>query len=108
MNHAGHRLLRAQAESALAELVAAGRLSADSFGGLRALLMPLQRKRKLAARGRRAAQFGLEEAGRWSLIHRLGAPAAPAGTCRAGRAQRIRSLVAVAPLWRRVPPAAGA
>jgi len=77
----GTGLLRAQAESSLAELVAAGRLSADSFGGLRALLMPLQRKRKLAARGRRAAQFGLEDAGRWSLIHRLGAPAAPAGTC---------------------------
>jgi ATP-dependent Lhr-like helicase len=77
----GTGLLRAQAESSLAELVAAGRLSADSFGGLRALLMPLERKRKLAARGRRAAQFGLEEAGRWSLIHRLGAPAAAAGSC---------------------------
>jgi len=76
----GTGLLRAQAESSLAELVAAGRLSADSFGGLRALLMPLERKRKLAARGRRSAQFGLEEAGRWSLIHRLGASAA-ASSC---------------------------
>ena len=66
----GAGLLPAQAESALAELVAAGRVSADSFGGLRALLRPLQRKRKLAARGRRTLQFGLEEAGRWSLIHR--------------------------------------
>jgi len=45
-------------------------VSADSFGGLRALLMPLERKRKLAARGRRSATFGLEEAGRWSLVHR--------------------------------------
>ncbi|HEY6451746.1 MAG TPA: hypothetical protein VIX87_04030, partial [Steroidobacteraceae bacterium] len=70
----GSALLATQAESGLAELVAAGRLSADSFGGLRALLMPLERKRKLAARGRRAAQFGLEEAGRWSLIHRPAAP----------------------------------
>ena len=66
----GTALLRAQVESGLAELVAAGRLSADSFGGLRALLMPLERKRKLAARGRRAVLFGVEEAGRWSLIHR--------------------------------------
>ena len=68
----GTDLLRAQAESGLAELVAAGRVSADSFGGLRALLMPLERKRRLAARGRRSATFGLEEAGRWSLVHRTG------------------------------------
>jgi ATP-dependent Lhr-like helicase len=30
--------------------------------------LPLERKRKLAARGRRMAIHGLEEAGRWSLI----------------------------------------
>lgn len=64
----GAGLLKAQAESALAELVAVGLVSADSFGGLRALLLPLQRKRKLAARRRPAALFGLQEAGRWSLI----------------------------------------
>ncbi len=63
----GAGLLAAQAESALAELVAAGRIAADSFGGLRALLLPLQRKRKLATRGR--PSFGLAEAGRWSLVH---------------------------------------
>ncbi len=73
----GAELLPAQAESALAELVAAGRVSADSFGGLRALLVPLQRKRKLAARGRRTLQFGLEEAGRWSLVHRQAPGASP-------------------------------
>jgi ATP-dependent Lhr-like helicase len=76
----GAGLLPAQAESALAELVAAGRLSADSFGGLRALLLPLQRKRKLAARGRRALQFGLEEAGRWSLVRARGHADGPAPT----------------------------
>jgi ATP-dependent helicase Lhr and Lhr-like helicase len=65
----GSGLLQSQAESALGELVAAGLVSADSFGGLRALLLPLERKRKLAARGRRVALFGLEEAGRWSLLH---------------------------------------
>jgi len=64
----GAGLLPAQAESALGELVAAGLASADSFGGLRALLTPMQRKRP--ARGRRAALFGLEEAGRWSLVRR--------------------------------------
>ncbi len=65
---AGTRLLQSQTESALGELVAAGLVSADSFGGLRALLLPLERKRKLAARGRRMAIHGLEEAGRWSLV----------------------------------------
>ena len=75
----GTDLLRAQAESGLAELVAAGRVSADSFGGLRALLMPLERKRRLAARGRRSATFGLEEAGRWSLVHRAGSAGGAVG-----------------------------
>jgi len=63
----GAQLLGAQAHGALAELVAAGYVSADSFSGLRALLLPLQRRRKLIARGR--PSFGLEEAGRWSLVH---------------------------------------
>jgi len=64
----GAALLQSQAESALGELVAAGVASADSFAGLRALLMPMQRKR--AARARRAGMFGLEQAGRWSLVRR--------------------------------------
>jgi ATP-dependent Lhr-like helicase len=72
-------LLQAQAEGALGELVAAGLASADSFGGLRALLLPLERKRKLAARGRRVASFGLEEAGRWSLLRPVEAPRDAAG-----------------------------
>jgi ATP-dependent Lhr-like helicase len=84
----GAGLLPAQAESALAELVAAGRLSADSFGGLRALLLPLQRKRKLAARGRRALQFGLEEAGRWSLVRPHGHADGPAPAGQEVAAQR--------------------
>ncbi|MEO8307423.1 MAG: DEAD/DEAH box helicase [Pseudomonadota bacterium] len=67
----GTRLLHSQAEGALGELVAAGLATADSFGGLRALLLPLERRRKLAARGRRLALHGLEEAGRWSLIRPL-------------------------------------
>ena len=64
----GAGLLQSQAESALGELVAAGMVSADSFGGLRALLLPLEARRRLANRGRRIALFGLEEAGRWSLL----------------------------------------
>jgi ATP-dependent Lhr-like helicase len=62
--------LPAQAETALAELVSAGRVGADGFGGLRALLLTSQRRRRLAAHGRRIASHGLEEAGRWSMTRR--------------------------------------
>ncbi|HLK71904.1 MAG TPA: DEAD/DEAH box helicase, partial [Steroidobacteraceae bacterium] len=75
---AGSGLLAAQAESGLAELVGAGRVTADSFAGLRALLLPLQRRRKLAARNRHGS-FGLAEAGRWSLVRRRAATDAPVG-----------------------------
>jgi len=66
----GAGLLRSQAETALGELVAAGLVNADSFSGLRALLMPSDRRRRLTARRRRVALFGLEDAGRWSLIRK--------------------------------------
>lgn len=71
----GTGLLRAQAETGLGELVAAGLVSADSFSGLRALLIPSERKRRLATRRRRIALFGLEDAGRWHLVRRGPAPA---------------------------------
>ncbi|HLN10760.1 MAG TPA: DEAD/DEAH box helicase, partial [Xanthobacteraceae bacterium] len=48
----GTRLLRSQVEEALAELVALGVVSSDSFAGLRALLVPSD-QRKPAAGGRR-------------------------------------------------------
>ena len=67
----GTTLLRSQAEAALGELVSAGLVSADSFSGLRALLIPSDKKRQLAARRRRIALFGLEDAGRWSLIRKV-------------------------------------
>jgi ATP-dependent Lhr-like helicase len=66
----GTTLLRSQAETALGELVSAGLVNADSFSGLRALLIPQDKKRQLAARRRRVALFGLEDAGRWSLIRK--------------------------------------
>ncbi len=68
----GAGLLQSQAEEGLSELVSAGLLSADSFSGLRALVLPMDRKRKMAARGLRMAQFGLEDAGRWALVRRAG------------------------------------
>jgi ATP-dependent Lhr-like helicase len=73
----GTRLLRSQAETALGELVSAGLVNADSYSGLRALLIPSDKKRQLVARRRRVALFGLEDAGRWSLI-RKGTPSSEA------------------------------
>jgi len=65
---AGSKLLKSQAETALGELVSAGLVNADSYSGLRALLIPSDKRRQLVARRRRVALFGLEDAGRWSLI----------------------------------------
>jgi ATP-dependent Lhr-like helicase len=64
-------LLATQVERALAELVAAGLVTADSFAGLRALLVPAEKRRPLAAnarRRRRTVTFGVETAGRWALL----------------------------------------
>ncbi len=85
---AGARLLHTQLEAALAELVAAGLVTADSFTGLRALLVPAHRRPRVdrlprAARGGGAgslAAFGVQNAGRWSLLR----PVATAATRAAG------------------------
>ncbi len=67
----GTRLLRTQVEDALAELVALGLVTSDSFAGLRALLMRSDlRRRSRGARHRRVAPFGIEHAGRWALARR--------------------------------------
>ncbi len=63
------RLLRTEMEDALGELVAAGRVSADSFAGMRALLLPAaKRDAHRYRRMRRHALNGIEDAGRWSLV----------------------------------------
>jgi ATP-dependent Lhr-like helicase len=71
-------LLRTQVEDALAELVAAGLVASDSFAGLRALLTPSEKRKPLGKtrRHRRSPLFGIEEAGRWSLVKRTPAGAA--------------------------------
>jgi ATP-dependent helicase Lhr and Lhr-like helicase len=68
----GVALLPSQAEEALAELVALGLVNSDSFGGLRALLIPSDRRRPSAGgrRKRRIALFGMDSAGRWALVRR--------------------------------------
>jgi ATP-dependent Lhr-like helicase len=66
----GTGLLRSQVEEALAELVALGLVTSDSFGGLRALLVPSDRRPGGGRRRRRALMFGMEGAGRWALAQR--------------------------------------
>jgi len=72
----GTGLLRTQVEEALGELVAQGLVNSDGFGGLRALLVPSERRRNLdggaehGRRMRRTALFGIEDAGRWALARR--------------------------------------
>ncbi len=68
------RLLATQVEEALAELVAWGLVTSDSFTGLRALLVPTSRRPPIQLGGAPArrrgsvAVFGMENAGRWSLL----------------------------------------
>jgi ATP-dependent Lhr-like helicase len=72
-------LLPVEVEGALAELAAVGLVNSDSFGGLRALLLPSGRRGKSAhgdRRRRRLALFGMADAGRWTLVRR---PAADSG-----------------------------
>jgi ATP-dependent Lhr-like helicase len=63
----GSGLLRSQLEEAIAELVALGLVTADSFGGLRALLIPSSERRP-SRRRRSVAAFDIQGAGRWSLV----------------------------------------
>ncbi len=64
------RLLPTQVEDALAELVAFGLVNSDSFAGLRALLVPAERRAKARGSRRlgRAALYGMADSGRWSLV----------------------------------------
>jgi ATP-dependent Lhr-like helicase len=56
-------------------LVALGLVTSDSFGGLRALLVPSSERRTGAngRRRRRTASFGMENAGRWAMVRRSAA-----------------------------------
>ncbi len=74
----GTGLLRTQVEEALAELVALGIATSDSFAGLRALLTPSEKRRPFAGgRRHRRALFGIEDAGRWALRKREAPPETP-------------------------------
>lgn len=67
----GTRMLKTRLERAMGELVNWGLISSDSFTGLRALITPSNLRPSLTGKkgrnGRRAV-FGMEHAGRWSLL----------------------------------------
>jgi ATP-dependent Lhr-like helicase len=65
-------LLATQVEQGLIELAGAGLVTSDSFAGLRALITPSNKRRPLNGGRRRArtAAYGIESAGRWSLLGR--------------------------------------
>jgi ATP-dependent Lhr-like helicase len=69
LSDAAH-LLRPELEQTLSELVALGLVNSDSFGGLRALMTPSDRRKPIAGAKRRGRilPFGMESAGRWSLV----------------------------------------
>ncbi|KRD39877.1 ATP-dependent DNA helicase [Lysobacter sp. Root916] len=67
----GAHLLKTELEEALGELVARGRVTCDSYAGLRALLVPpSKRDGARGGRSRRTPLFGIQDAGRWSLTPR--------------------------------------
>jgi ATP-dependent Lhr-like helicase len=68
----GTGLLRTQVEDALAELVAHGLVTSDSFAGLRALLVPSEQRKPYGGgkRRRRTATVGIDDAGRWAFARR--------------------------------------
>jgi ATP-dependent Lhr-like helicase len=70
------RLLRPHLEEALGELVALGLAASDSFGGLRALLVPSGQRKPLAGAKRRGRvlSFDIETGGRWAMINRATPP----------------------------------
>jgi len=91
-------LLRTELEDALGELVAAGRVTADSFAGLRALLVPAaKRDANRHRRLRRHMLTGIEDAGRWSLVRSNRATLLPSGEKMPGRADEGRVLAKSSP-----------
>jgi ATP-dependent Lhr-like helicase len=83
VRHSG--LLPSQVEEALSQLAALGLVTSDSFDGLRALLVPSNKRptfgRNTAKRRRRTSLASIEFAGRWSILPRSAAvPVAASGS----------------------------
>ena len=68
-------LLRSELEDCLGELVALGLANADSFAGLRSLLLPAAKRSQQQRRAQRALA-NMQDAGRWALLRGRGEEAA--------------------------------
>ncbi len=76
-------LLPSRVEQALAELAALGYVTADGFEGLRALLLPEDKRAPFAASRRRRhhkSVTSVEFGGRWSLLRKISSLASEAGS----------------------------
>jgi ATP-dependent Lhr-like helicase len=78
-------LLPSQVEEALSELAALGVVTADGFDGLRALLVPSDKRptfaRNVGKRRRKTTLASIEFAGRWSLLRSQATPALAENRC---------------------------
>src|SRR6476646_9579151 len=90
-------LLPSQVEEALSQLAALGLVTSDSFDGLRALLVPSNKRptfgRSTAKRRRRTNLASIEFAGRWSLLPRNVGASNGAGTREAAIEKCARALL---------------
>jgi ATP-dependent Lhr-like helicase len=112
-------MLATQVEQGLSELAALGLVTADSFAGLRALLVPSGKRRPVIAgapRRHRTVTFGVETAGRWVLLRAVpqaGAAPHPSAVEQLARAllrrygvvfYRLLARESLAPAWRDLVP----
>ena len=84
-------LLGEPTEHALAELVSQGLVTCDSFAGLRALVMPADRRNKI--RRRRPGHDPIDDAGRWSLTRRTRPAVDAAGALAAPHVEHIARVL---------------
>ena len=80
-------LLHSHVETGLAELVARGLVTSDTFAGLRALIGPQIRRTDTRRRRRRARMPGVEDAGRWATVF--------AGNRNAGNGEHVAHIAFV-------------
>jgi ATP-dependent helicase Lhr and Lhr-like helicase len=85
------RLLGTQVEQGLAELVAHGLVTCDSFAGLRTLVMPADKRNKLRRKGR--GHDPIDDAGRWSLTRRVRPAADAPGALAAPHVEHIARVL---------------
>jgi ATP-dependent helicase Lhr and Lhr-like helicase len=93
-------LLPSQVEEALSQLAALGLVTSDSFNGLRALLVPSNKRptfgRNIGKRRRKANLASIEFAGRWSLLRTdIASPTTGSGAENSARDRAIEQFARV-------------